>query len=54
MPYQAIAITRSTILFKLLLGAKLAGVSALLLAAVLGTGRKSCVAFSAHRLVAVE
>ena len=28
--------------------------SALLLAAILGTGRKSCVAFSAHRLVTVE
>ena len=28
--------------------------SALLLAAILGTGRKSCIAFSAHGLVAVE
>lgn len=41
-------------LLELLLGTDLAGVSTLLLAAVLGLGRKSCVAFSAHGLVAVE
>ena len=44
---------RRTSLFELLLGAQLTGVSTALLAAILGTRRKSCVAFSAYGLFAI-
>ena len=41
-------------LLELLLGAKLVGMSTLLLSAVLGTGGKTCVAFTADHLLTVE
>jgi len=44
----------TTRLLQLLLGAKLVGVAALLLSAVLGTGGKACVTLAADHLLAVE